>query len=99
MNCCGSHEKSRPREEAHSGEESHGKESPQPEKKAGFKEYLLIALVLGLLVFAVVEAVQIRALSARPASQPAQSGGETYEQMMARMHPEQSSQGGMVGGC
>ncbi len=95
MNCCGSHEKSRPREEAHSGEES----QESPEKKAGFKEYLLIALVLGLLVFAVVEAVQIRALSARPASQPAQSGGETYEQMMARMHPEPSSQGGMVGGC
>ena len=72
---------------------------------------ILIGVVVVVLVFAVFQIVQIASLKktltsgGTPTVSAATSqGGETYEQMMARMHPDQkvasSSQGAaMVGGC
>lgn len=72
----------------------------------------LSILVLGLLV----QAIQVSGLKAEirggatgysvETSSSSSSGGETYEQMMARMHPEQATasnvqatQNQVVGGC
>jgi len=74
--------------------------------KAGLKEYVIIGMLIALIVFASVTALKINALSANSnGNANSNSQGETYEQMMARMHPGQapakSSGSGsqMVGGC
>ncbi|MDO8537609.1 MAG: hypothetical protein Q7S21_01870 [archaeon] len=84
------------------------------------KNYLMLAMVAIVLVVSVVQAFQINSIKKElqtgnaignislSASNDATSnaGGETYEQMMARMHPDQvqqttqtSSSPQMVGGC
>lgn len=71
---------------------------------------VMIGVVAVLLVFAVFQVIEISSLKKTlrgdtpTARGSTSSGGETYEQMMARMHPDQkvasSSQGAaMVGGC
>ncbi len=96
MHCCENEKK----------ESSEEQKTPEQKQEAsGLKDYLILGLVAALVLFAVFEAVQINAIKQNAVTtQPAQSsGGETYEQMMARMHPEQAaaktSGSGMVGGC
>ncbi|MBI1972853.1 hypothetical protein HYS50_02520 [Candidatus Woesearchaeota archaeon] len=72
---------------------------------------LLVGLLIVVIVFSLYQAVQINDLkkslgggTVTTASGSTSGGGETYEQMMARMHPDQvqaSSNSGpaMVGGC
>lgn len=86
------------------------------ENGSNWKSYVMIAGVGILLIFSFVQMIQISALqngnSLSPATgavslSPASSGGETYDQMMARMHPDQVQQPSasgaaspqMVGGC
>ena len=73
----------------------------------------IIAVALGILVLiSVVQAIQISSLKGQVVGSVVKedSGGETYEKMMARMHPDQyqasakssspsSSGPTMVGGC
>ncbi|MBI2141960.1 hypothetical protein HYU15_00545 [Candidatus Woesearchaeota archaeon] len=104
MNCCGQHST-----KEHVEEKSHGKTAEAEGGKAGFKEYLIIAVLAALIIFAAVAAAQISAL--KQGSQgggESSSQGESYDEMMQRMHPDQyaKSNGGsgssgntMVGGC
>ncbi len=70
----------------------------------------IIAIALSvLIVISVVQAIQINNLKENfngGTKNQASSSGESYEQMMARMHPDQvqsakktTSQPTMVGGC
>jgi len=80
--------------------------------------YLMLGMVAIVLVVSVVQAFQINSITneLKPGNATGNialssndSAGETYEQMMARMHPElaqqaaqatqPSSSGQMVGGC
>ncbi len=73
------------------------------------KNQALIAILTVILtVFIIVQAFQINALNDDISGDVVNtatdgSGGETYEEMMARMHPGQASQATktpqMVGGC
>ncbi len=97
--CCGGKSNV---EEQHQSKSS-ADDSADEKDKAGIKEYLIAGLLIALIVFAAVTALKINAFNAGGGgggSQQAQ-GQETYEQMMARMHPEQAASSGntMVGGC
>jgi len=70
----------------------------------------IILIALAFIVFGLIlESVQINALSGKVTGNTvnaASPGGETIEQMNARMHPDQvastqgtNSQSNMVGGC
>lgn len=72
----------------------------------------IISVALGILVLiSIVQAIQISSLKSQitEGTLKEDSGGETYEEMMARMHPDQyktsaktsspSSGARMVGGC
>jgi len=63
--------------------------------------YLVLALLLvGLVIVSGVQAIQLADLKSKITG--AASGGETYDEMMARMHPDQvqkQTQSAMVGGC
>lgn len=88
------------------------------------KNYLMLGMIAIILIVSVVQAFQINSiknelkgspaigtalLSSASTSSASNSGAETNEQMMARMHPDQvqqtaatqasSSQPSMVGGC
>ena len=75
------------------------------------KNYIVTGIVALLLVISVVQAFQISKIkneitgNSMVSASGDTSGGETYEQMMARMHPDQvatkPSSGGpaQVGGC
>lgn len=75
------------------------------------KDYLVIGAIGLILVLAVVQAYQISAVKTEltgntvATSTDSGSDGESYEEMMARMHPDQvkssssSSSSAMVGGC
>ncbi len=75
------------------------------------KNYIVTGIVALVLVISVVQAFQINNIkneitgNSMVSASGDTSGGETYEQMMARMHPDQvaakPSGGGsaMVGGC
>ncbi|GEM_PF-2832987 len=107
MNCCGQHNT-----KEHVEEKSHGKPAEAEGGKAGFKEYMIIAVLAALIIFAAVAAAQISAL--KQGNQGSSSGAqaESYDEMMQRMHPDQyakskgvssgssgSSGNTMVGGC
>lgn len=77
------------------------------------KNYILVGIVILLLVISVVNAIQINAVKQELTTGATPSAGETYEQMMARMHPDLAASAGssgssgnsgasasaMVGGC
>ncbi|MBI3033662.1 hypothetical protein HYY72_00700 [Candidatus Woesearchaeota archaeon] len=91
-------------EECNKNEDRHTKANYGNAGKAGLKDYLIISVLAVLIIFSAVEAFQISAIrNGQPAAQAGQnSGGETYEQMMARMHPDQAAASNgntMVGGC
>ncbi len=85
------------------GEEKHAEHPEEKEndgKKAGMKEYLMAALVIGLLLFAVTTTAQVSQLKKGSGQNEGGQDAETYEEMMVRMHPEQAKSGdSMVGGC
>jgi len=69
---------------------------------------LIVVLTVILTLFIIVQAFQISALNDGTSGNVVNtatggSGGETYEEMMARMHPGQAKQATttpqMVGGC
>lgn len=90
-------------EECHKNEDKHANAGHGNAGKAGLKDYLIISVLAVLIMFSAVEAFQISAIrNGQPAAQAGQDGGETYEQMMARMHPDQAAASNgntMVGGC
>lgn len=75
------------------------------------KETLVLGIVILVAVASVIQFIQISAMSAQLTGNviaPDTQGGETYEQMMARMHPDQvqaaaaapqTAGPAMVGGC
>ncbi|MBI2133394.1 hypothetical protein HYU11_01790 [Candidatus Woesearchaeota archaeon] len=92
--CCGEkHEES---------QESEKHETHHKKDKAGLKEYALIGLLFALIIFASITAIKINALTGGNTDVQDNGGGETYDEMMARMHPEQAAaknNNNMVGGC
>lgn len=98
-----------------SGEHGHEEHARQKVHASSWTPYALLGMAGILLVMGVLQAVQIGAMEtpagvALGASFAPAATGETYEQMMARMHPElyqnnpaptaSSAQGArMVGGC
>ena len=77
------------------------------DKKESFNaNYLIVCLVLLILVFSVIQSFQISSIKKNfsGVGMMEEGGGETYEEMMERMHPEQagnkvSSSPTMVGVC
>ena len=75
-------------------------------KESKYGAWMVIGVIL-LLMFSLLQSFAI--LQHKQSMNPIKaslsstsSGGETYEQMMARMHPDQAasqSGSGMVGGC
>lgn len=105
MNCCGQHSS-----KEHGKEETHEKHAESKGAKAGFKEYLILAVLAALIIFAAVAAAQISALKqGKQVASNSAAQGESYDEMMQRMHPDQyakskgsgsgSSGNTMVGGC
>lgn len=105
MHCCSKDEGEKRTTSNKDGREKQAvdhKEEENKGKKAGVKEYLIAALVVALLVFAVTTAAQVNQLKKGSSQSEGSQGAETYEEMMARMHPEQaaaSSRNSMAGGC
>lgn len=103
MNCCGKHSS-----QEKGKEQVHEKHAEEKGEKAGMKEYLMIAVLAALIIFAGVAAAQISALK-QGNTASSSSQGESYDEMMRRMHPDQyakskgsgsgSSGNTMVGGC
>ena len=66
---------------------------------------IMVVIIAILIVVAIVQAIQLNALKGKisvSSNTVKSSGGETQEEMMARMHGGQSntpSQPAMVGGC
>ncbi len=89
--------------------ESKGTEEKTVGKPEAWKVYITLGMVVALLVFSLFQSFQIIELkkSGPIGSVLVSAGAETYEQMMARMHPDQvaaqQGTGGagsqMVGGC
>ncbi len=69
------------------------------------KQYIILGAVLLLFLVSLTQAFQINSLKNEITGDVVKedSGGESYEEMMARMHPElagQANQGNqIVGGC
>ncbi len=90
MHCCSKDE----------GSKEHPEAKDDGGKKAGMKEYLIIALLIGLLIFAITTAAQVSQLKKGSGQNVGGQDAETYEEMMVRMHPEQAKSGdSMAGGC
>lgn len=81
-----------------------------PEKASSSKwNYITLGLIFVLLIFVVVQSIQINGfqqkITGNAVSSETSNGGETYDQMMARMHPDQvkpkssAATPAMVGGC
>ena len=67
------------------------------------KNYFVLGMVLLILLVSIIQAVQINTIKNTISGGATSSGssGESYQQMMARMHPDQARQNSptMVGGC
>ena len=83
-------------------------EERRQNKKAKANDYIFAGIAILVLVVAAIQAFQINAIKQEivKKSSSASQGQESYDQMMARMHPELaksaasgSSGSQMVGGC